>query len=69
MANSLEPQLEPVAPVQTPETSEGDFSSFVASEFSSDESSENNLEDIQGAQMMFYLTSKKLSMKWMLMLV
>ena len=31
------------------ETSEGDFSSFVASEFSSDESSENNLEDIQGA--------------------
>ena len=49
MANSLEPQLEPVAQVQTPETSEGDFSSFVASEFSSDESSENNLEDIQGA--------------------
>ena len=49
MANSLEPQLEPVAKVQTPETSEGDFSSFVASEFSSDESSENNLEDIQGA--------------------
>ena len=41
MANSLEPQLEPVAQVQTPETSEGDFSS--------DESSENNLEDIQGA--------------------
>ena len=49
MANSLEPQLEPVAQFQTPETSEGDFSSFVASEFSSDESSENNLEDIQGA--------------------
>lgn len=49
MANSLEPQLEPVAQVQTPETSEGDFSSFVASEFSSDESSENNLEDIQAA--------------------
>ena len=49
MANSLEPQLEPVAQIQTPETSEGDFSSFVASEFSSDESSENNLEDIQGA--------------------
>ena len=49
MANSLEPQLEPVAQVQTPETSEGDFSSFMASEFSSDESSENNLEDIQGA--------------------
>ena len=49
MANSLEPQLEPVAQVQTPETSEGDFSSLVSSEFSSDESSENNLEDIQGA--------------------
>ena len=49
MANSLEPQLEPVSQVQTPETSEGDFSSFMASEFSSDESSENNLEDIQGA--------------------
>mgnify|MGYP000985607091 CR=1 FL=1 len=30
MANSLEPQLEPVAQVQTPETSEGDFSSFVS---------------------------------------
>ena len=42
MANSLEPQLEPVAQVQTSETSEGDFSSFVASEFSTDESSENN---------------------------
>ena len=39
----------PVSQVQTPETSEGDFSSFMASEFSSDESSENNLEDIQGA--------------------
>ena len=49
MANSLEPQLEPVAQVQTLETSEGDFSSFVASEFSSDESSENNLEDIQAS--------------------
>ena len=49
MASSLEPQLEPVAQVQTLETSEGDFSAFVASEFSSDESSENNLEDIQGA--------------------
>lgn len=49
MASSLEPQLEPVAQVQTLETSEGDFSDFVASEFSSDDSSENNLEDIQGA--------------------
>ena len=49
MASSLEPQLEPVAQVQTLETSEGDFSAFVASEFSSDDSSENNLEDIQGA--------------------
>ena len=41
--------LEPVAQVQTLETSEGDFSAFVASEFSSDDSSENNLEDIQAA--------------------
>ena len=51
MASSLEPQLEPVAQVQTLETSESedDFSSFVASEFSSDDSSENNLEDIQAA--------------------
>ena len=49
MANSLEPQLEPVTQVQTSETSEGAFSSLVSSEFSSDESSENNLEDIQGA--------------------
>ena len=48
---SLAPKLEPVAQLQTVETSESedDFSSFVASEFSSDESSENNLEDIQGA--------------------
>ena len=38
MASSLEPQLEPVAQVQTLETSEGDFSAFVASEFSSDDS-------------------------------
>ena len=49
MASSLDPQLEPVAQVQTLETSEGDFSAFVASEFSSDDSSENNLEDIQAA--------------------
>ena len=49
MASSLEPQLEPVAQVQTLETPEGDFSDFVASEFSSDDSSENNLEDIQAA--------------------
>ena len=34
MASSLEPQLEPVAQVQTLETPEGDFSDFVASEFS-----------------------------------
>ena len=49
MANSLEPQLEPGCSSSNLETSEGDFSAFVASEFSSDESSENNLEDIQGA--------------------
>ena len=48
---SLAPKLEPVAQLQTVETSESedDFSSFVASEFSSDDSSENNLEDIQAA--------------------
>lgn len=70
MASSLEPQLEPVAQVQTLETSEGDFSAFVASEFSSDDSSENNLEDIQAAadDVLSYLILKKLSMKWMLML-
>ena len=45
MASSLEPQLESIAKVQTLETPEGDFSDFVASEFSSDDSSENNLED------------------------
>ena len=46
---SLAPKLEPVAQLQTVETSESedDFSSFVASEFSSDESSESNLEDVQ----------------------
>ena len=49
MASSLEPQLESIAKVQTLETPEGDFSDFVASEFSSDESSENNLEDVQAA--------------------
>ena len=49
MASSLEPQLESIAKVQTLETPEGDFSDFVASEFSSDDSSENNLEDIQAA--------------------
>ena len=37
MANSLEPQLEPVTQVQTSETSEGAFSSLVSSEFSSDD--------------------------------
>ena len=69
MANSLEPQLEPVTQVQTSGTSEGAFSSLVSSEFGSDESSENNLEDIQGAadDVLSYL--EKLSMKWMLMLV
>ena len=49
MTSSLEPQLESIAKVQTLETPEGDFSDFVASEFSSDDSSENNLEDIQAA--------------------
>ncbi|WP_295496961.1 RNA-binding cell elongation regulator Jag/EloR [uncultured Streptococcus sp.] len=48
---SLAPKLEPVAQLQTVETSESedDFSSFVASEFSSDESSESNLEEVQAA--------------------
>lgn len=48
---SLPSKLEPVTQVQTVETSESEeeFSSFVASEFSSDESSESNLEDVQAA--------------------
>ena len=48
---SLAPKLEPVAQLQTVETSESedDFSSFVASEFSSDESSESTLEEVQAA--------------------
>ncbi len=48
---SLASKLESVAQVQIVETSESedDFSSFVASEFSSEESSENNLEDVQAA--------------------
>ncbi len=48
---SLASKLESVAQVQIVETSEleDDFSSFVASEFSSEESSENNLEDVQAA--------------------
>ncbi len=50
---SLAPKLEPVAQLQNVETSESedDFSSFVASEFSSDESSESNLEEVQAAQL------------------
>ena len=48
---SLAPKLEPVAQLQTVETSESedDFSSFVASEFSSVESSESNFEEVQSA--------------------
>ena len=48
---SLASKLEPVAQVQTVEISESkeEFSSFVASEFSSDESSESNLEDVRAA--------------------
>ena len=51
MANSLEPQLEPVTQVQTSETSEGAFSSLVSSEFSSSsvKSSESNFEEVQSA--------------------
>ena len=48
---SLAPKLEPVAQLQTVETSESedDFSSFVASEFSSVKSSESNFEEVQSA--------------------
>ena len=48
---SLAPKLEPVAQLQNVETSESedDFSSFVASEFSSVESSESNFEEVQSA--------------------
>ena len=48
---SLVSKLAPDAQVQTVENSESedDFSSFVASEFSLEESSENNLEDVQAA--------------------
>ena len=48
---SLASKLAPGAQAQTVGTSESedDFSSFVASEFSSEESSENNLEDVQAA--------------------
>ena len=48
---SLAPKLEPVAQLQNVETSESedDFSSFVASEFSSVKSSESNFEEVQSA--------------------
>lgn len=48
---SLAPKLEPVAQLQNVETSESedDFSSFVASEFSSVEYSESNFEEVQSA--------------------
>lgn len=48
---SFAPKLEPVAQLQNVETSESedDFSSFVASEFSSVESSESNFEEVQSA--------------------
>ncbi|WP_416469329.1 RNA-binding cell elongation regulator Jag/EloR [Streptococcus thermophilus] len=48
---SLAPKLEPVAQLQNVETSESedDFSSFVASEFSSVESSKSNFEEVQSA--------------------
>ena len=50
---SLAPKLEPVAQLQNVETSESedDFSSFVASEFSSVESSESNFEEVQSASL------------------
>ena len=49
MVSSLESEQESVTQIQATETSEDDFSSFVASEFSSEETSENNLEDVQVA--------------------
>ena len=49
LVSSLESEQESVTQIQATETSEDDFSSFVASEFSSAEISENNLEDVQVA--------------------
>lgn len=49
LVSSLESEQESVTQIQATETSEDDFSSFVASEFSSEEISENNLEDVQVA--------------------
>lgn len=49
VVSSLESEWESVTQIQATETSEDDFSSFVASEFSSEETSENNLEDVQVA--------------------
>lgn len=49
VVSSLESGQESVTQIQATETSEDDFSSFVASEFSSEETSENNLEDVQVA--------------------
>lgn len=49
VVSSLESGQESVTQIQATETSEDDFSSFVASEFSSEEISENNLEDVQVA--------------------
>lgn len=47
VVSSLESGQESVTQIQATETSEDDFSSFAASEFSSEETSENNLEDVQ----------------------
>ncbi|WP_302172087.1 RNA-binding cell elongation regulator Jag/EloR [uncultured Streptococcus sp.] len=49
VVSSLESGQESVTQIQATETSEDDFSSFVASEFSSEETSENILEDVQVA--------------------
>lgn len=49
VVSSLESGQESVTQIQATETSEDDFSSFAASEFSSEETSENNLEDVQVA--------------------
>ena len=49
VVSSLESEQESVTQIQATETSGDDFSSFVASEFSSVESSESNFEEVQSA--------------------
>lgn len=68
---SLAPKLEPVAQLQNVETSESedDFSSFVHLSLVQLNLLKAILKKFNQRQMTFYLTLKKSSMKWMLMLV